>query len=147
MLLRSVLLRHISLVKKREMSQFHIKISALSSWIRDQDEEREDTEEEYEEPYADVPRPAKKWQRKPYPTPMKELIRRAKEEKRARQNSPCRLLENAPENGLLVPDLIEVAYQVYNANEILLLGLSKLVDGDSAIPVKKCRYISSSVIL
>ena len=141
MLLRRLLLQHISLVKNREISQFQIKSAALSSWRNNYNEnEEEDTEEEcVEESYADVPRPGKKWERKPYPTPMKELVRRAKEEKRARLENPCRVLEHAPENGLLVPDLIEVAHQVYNAQQSLLAGLSKLVDGELAMTVKKCR--------
>lgn len=140
MLLGKLLLHH-SRIKKRGISQFLSKSSVLSSWRKDYDDEKEeDTEEDkYEDSYTDVPKPGKKWERKPYPTPMKELIRKAKEEKRARKENPCRVLEHAPENGLLVPDLIEVAQQVYNAKELLLVGLSKLVDGESAIPVKKCR--------
>lgn len=42
--------------------------------------------------YADVPRPCRrKSERKPYPTPMKILIRRAKEEKEARKAQPSRV--------------------------------------------------------
>ncbi|KAH7681409.1 APO domain-containing protein [Dioscorea alata] len=84
----------------------------------------------------------KKGERKPYPTPMKELIRRAKEEKKLRQENPCRMLEHPPDNGLLVPDLIEVAKQVYHARESLLHSLSLLIAGEAAIPVKKCRFCS-----
>ena len=89
--------------------------------------------------YADVPRPGRKWERKPYVTPMKVLIRRAKEERRARQESPCRVLEHPPDNGLLVPHLVKVAHQVHSARERLLDGLTKLVKGEAAIPVKRCR--------
>lgn len=88
--------------------------------------------------YADVPRPPKKMsERKPYPTPMKVLIRRAKEEKEARKAEPCRMLEEPPDNGLLVPELVEVAHQVYQARKSLLFGLSKLVQ---VVPVQRCRY-------
>ncbi|KAF9594146.1 hypothetical protein IFM89_028400 [Coptis chinensis] len=91
--------------------------------------------------YTDVPNPSKrKSDRKPYPTPMKFLIRRAKEEREARKSEPCKILENAPENGLLVPELVQVAQQVYRARESLLHGLSKLVD--IIIPVKRCRFCS-----
>lgn len=91
-------------------------------------------------PYRDVPKPCRrKSERKPYPTPMKMLIRRAKEESKARKVDPCRILE-APENGLLVPRLIEVAYRVNQARELLIHGLSKLV-GD-VVPVKRCRFCS-----
>jgi hypothetical protein len=67
---------------------------------------------------------------------MKMLIKRAKEEKEARKLQPCRMLENPPDNGLLVPQLVPVAYQVYEAREVLLSGISKLV---KVIPVQKCR--------
>jgi hypothetical protein len=46
------------------------------------------------------------------------------------------MLENPPDNGLLVPQLVPVAYQVYEAREVLLSGISKLV---KVIPVQKCR--------
>lgn len=89
-------------------------------------------------PYADVPNPCRrKSERKPYPTPMKILIRRAKEEKEIRKARPCRVLEKPPNNGLLVPELIGVAHQVYQARQSLLFGLRKLIN---VIPVQRCRY-------
>lgn len=89
-------------------------------------------------PYADVPKPRRnKSERKPYPTPMKTLIRRAKEEREARKAQPCRLLEHPPENGLLVPELVEVAHRVHRARESLLFGVSKLLQ---VIPLQRCRY-------
>ncbi|KAL7614467.1 hypothetical protein Lser_V15G08668 [Lactuca serriola] len=88
--------------------------------------------------YADIPKPPKsKSERKPYPTPMKILVQRAKQEKEARKAQPCKLLEDPPENGLLVPELVSVAHQVYQARESILLGLSKLVN---VIPVLRCRH-------
>ncbi|KVH91761.1 APO domain-containing protein, partial [Cynara cardunculus var. scolymus] len=88
--------------------------------------------------YADIPKPAKsKSERKPYLTPMKILVRRAKQEREARKAQPCKLLEEPPGNGLLVPELVGVAHQVYRARESVLLGLSKLV---KAIPVLRCRH-------
>ncbi|KAI3721334.1 hypothetical protein L2E82_32343 [Cichorium intybus] len=88
--------------------------------------------------YADIRKPAKsKSERKPYQTPMKILVQRAKKEKEERKAQPCKLLENPPENGLLVPELVDVAHQVYQARESILLGLSKLVN---SIPVLRCRY-------
>ncbi|GAB2302888.1 hypothetical protein Dimus_036882 [Dionaea muscipula] len=88
--------------------------------------------------YSDVPKTRRsKLERKPYPTPMKVLIRRAKEEKKMRKVNPCRVLEHPPENGLLVPELIDVAHQVYRARESLLLGISKLV---RLVPVLRCRF-------
>ncbi|XP_050289135.1 APO protein 3, mitochondrial [Quercus robur] len=87
--------------------------------------------------YLDVPRlPRTKSERKPYPTPMKLLIQRAKKDREARKAEPCRLLQDPPDNGLLVPELVHVAHQVYWSRQSLLSGLSKLVQ---AIPVQRCR--------
>ena len=87
--------------------------------------------------YVDVPKPrTDKSERKPYATPMKELIKRAKQEKELRKAQPCRLLEHPPANGLLVPELVDFAHRVYRAHEFLLFGLSKLV---RLIPVQRCR--------
>ncbi|XVE56495.1 hypothetical protein DITRI_Ditri04bG0014900 [Diplodiscus trichospermus] len=88
--------------------------------------------------YVDVPKPrTDKSERKPYPTPVQELIKRAKQEKELRKSQPCRLLEHPPANGLLVPELVDVAHRVYRAREFLLSGLSKLVQ---VIPVQRCRF-------
>ncbi|XP_059641698.1 APO protein 3, mitochondrial [Cornus florida] len=88
--------------------------------------------------YADVPKPPRtKSERKPYPTPMKILIRKAKEEREARKAQPCRILDEPPDNGVLIPELVDVAHQVYRARESLILGISKLID---VIPVQRCRY-------
>lgn len=90
-----------------------------------------------DEGYEDVPRPPRrKSERKPYVTPMKELIRRAKEEREARKLQPCRLLDTPPDNGLLVPELVDVAHQVHRARESLLRDLSQLL---RVIPVQRCR--------
>lgn len=115
-------------------------VRPLKAWTRWLHGGKEPHEEEI--PYADVPRPGRKWERKPYVTPMKVLIRRAKEERRVRQESPCRVLEHPPDNGLLVPHLIKVAHQVHSARERFLDGVARLVKGEAAIPVKRCRFCS-----
>ncbi|CAN8264731.1 unnamed protein product [Cochlearia groenlandica] len=90
--------------------------------------------------YADIPKPNKdKSERKPYPTPMKELIRRAKEEKQLRNSHPCRVLEDPPDNGLLVPELVHVAHGVHRSRGSLLSGLSKIIHH---VPVHSCRLCS-----
>lgn len=68
---------------------------------------------------------------------MKVLIARAKAEREARKEQPCRVLEEAPENGLLVPELVEVARRVYQARGFLLSGLKQLV---RVIPVLRCEF-------
>ncbi|KAI4305419.1 hypothetical protein L6164_028787 [Bauhinia variegata] len=88
--------------------------------------------------YSDVPKPRrKKTERKPYVTPMKVLIQGAKREREIRKAQPCRMLEEPPDNGLLVPELVEVAHRVYQARQSLLCGLSELVQ---VIPVQRCRF-------
>ncbi|XP_065872446.1 APO protein 3, mitochondrial isoform X1 [Euphorbia lathyris] len=90
--------------------------------------------------YADIPKRRRdKGERKPYQTPINVLIRRAKLEKEARKANPCRMLENPPGNGLLVPELVEVAHSVYLAQQSLFTGLTKLV---KVIPVQRCRCCS-----
>lgn len=87
--------------------------------------------------YTDLPEPHRcKSERKPYITPMKTLIKRAKEERELTKSNPCRVLEHPPDNGLLVPELVEVSRRVYWARESLLIGISKLL---AFTPVLKCR--------
>lgn len=87
-------------------------------------------------PYADVPKPKKSSsERKPYVTPMKTLIERAKAEKAARRLNPCRVLPDPPDNGLLVPELVPVAHRVHRARLSLLRRLSRLA---SLVPVLAC---------
>ena len=95
--------------------------------------------ERHDHLYKDLPQsPKSKSERKPYVTPMKILIQKAKVEKEARKAQPCRMLEEPPDNGLLVPELVNIAHQVHRSREILLSGLSKLV---KTIPVQRCRYV------
>ncbi|CAL5021432.1 unnamed protein product [Urochloa decumbens] len=115
-------------------------VGAGTRWLHSGGGGREHDEEDDAAPYADVPRPGRRWERKPWVTPMKVLIRRAKEERQARQENPCRVLEHPPDNGLLVPHLVEVAHRVNTARERLLHGLTNLVEGENAIPVKRCRF-------
>lgn len=89
-------------------------------------------------PYVDLPKPRERESnRKPYPTPMKILIQRAKEKRVARKAQPCRMLEHPPDNGLLVPDLVHVAHDVYLAWKLLRSGILRLVE---AIPIQRCRF-------
>lgn len=86
--------------------------------------------------YVDLPEPLRKGQRKPLPTPMKVLIRRAKEEKTLNREVDQRVLY-PPENGLLVPELIKVSHEVYKAFITVRHGVSKLL---STLTVHTCRF-------
>lgn len=115
-------------------------LTARARWLQGSGRTGASEEDEAAVPYVDVPRPGRKWERKPYVTPMKVLIRRAKEERQARRENPCRVLEHPPDNGLVVPHLVDVARRVHAAREGLLGGLTRLVEG--AVPVKRCRFCS-----
>eukprot|EP01018_Ginkgo_biloba_P016414 Gb_29513 [translate_table: standard] len=91
---------------------------------------------------VDLPPVLPKNKKKPFPTPIKE-IRRA-----ARQNEKKNKLEEErgeakipepPENGLLVPELIPIAHEVLEARKTLVKDLLKLL---SVVPVYGCRYCS-----
>lgn len=95
--------------------------------------------------HTDLPEPRQsKSERKPYPTPMKTLIRRAMEEKELRKSKPCRVLEHPPDNGLLVPELVPMSHHVHWARESLIVGISKLLP---FIHVLKCRVVIAELYL
>ncbi|KAD7480056.1 hypothetical protein E3N88_03192 [Mikania micrantha] len=130
----SSILFHLDSLKKLQLNPTNPLVFSRSIIV----ETIEAPDGDYDNLYADIPKPAKsKSERKPYPTPMKVLVQRAKQEREARKAQPCKLLEEAPENGLLVPELVGVAHQVYRARELILLGLSKLMN---VIPVLRCRH-------
>ncbi|KAC9638037.1 hypothetical protein R6Q59_008856 [Mikania micrantha] len=130
----SSILFHLDSLKKLQLNPTNLLVFSRSIIV----ETIEAPDGDYDNLYADIPKPAKsKSERKPYPTPMKVLVQRAKQEREARKAQPCKLLEEAPENGLLVPELVGVAHQVYRARELILLGLSKLMN---VIPVLRCRH-------
>ncbi|GLJ38772.1 hypothetical protein SUGI_0790490 [Cryptomeria japonica] len=92
---------------------------------------------------VDLPPVLPKRKKKPYPRPIKEIIRDARKIKKRSKLEEAKMEERVlgpPENGLLVPDLIPVAHQVLEARKILVKNLVKLLD---VIPVFACRYCSN----
>lgn len=91
---------------------------------------------------VDLPPVLPKRKKKPFPTPIKEIRRVAREKEKKRKlegtSHEERVLE-PPENGLLVPELIPVAHDVLEARKILIKNILKLLD---VIPVIACRYCS-----
>lgn len=101
-------------------------------------------EETHDPSYTDLPQPRKdKSERKPYVTPMKILIQRAKKERELMKLNPCRILEDPPNNGLLVPELVDVSKQVFWARKSLLIGIFKLLP---FIPVLRCGLVFSYLL-
>ncbi|XP_020113367.1 APO protein 3, mitochondrial-like [Ananas comosus] len=85
--------------------------------------------------FVDLPKPRRSWERKPLVTPITELKRRAREERRARREVREVALR-PPENGLLVQTLVPVAHEVFAARKQLLCCAERVAE---SIPVHACR--------
>ncbi|KAJ8637247.1 hypothetical protein MRB53_011514 [Persea americana] len=72
--------------------------------------------------------------KKPYPIPLKKIQRAARADKKLVEKGIEKPL-GPPKNGLLVHDLIPVAYEVLEAWKVLIKGLAQLL---SVIPVYGC---------
>lgn len=79
-----------------------------------------------------------KKKKKPYPIPFKEIKQAARADKKLAEMNIEKALE-PPKNGLLVPDLIPVAYEVVDAWKVLIKGLAQLLH---IIPVHACSECS-----
>ncbi|GER46980.1 hypothetical protein STAS_24046 [Striga asiatica] len=85
---------------------------------------------------ADFPRYYSKREKKPFPIPIVELRRAARERLKNRKNQPRRPVP-PPKQGLVVGRLIPVAYRVLNARITLINNLKKLL---KVMPVKACKW-------
>ncbi|KAH9329840.1 hypothetical protein KI387_001948, partial [Taxus chinensis] len=87
---------------------------------------------------VDLPLVLPKRKKKPYPRPIKEIRRDARETTKRSKLEEAKMEEQAlepPENGLEVPDLIPVAHQVLEARKTLVKNLVNLLD---VVPVFAC---------
>nr|XP_018683981.1 PREDICTED: APO protein 2, chloroplastic [Musa acuminata subsp. malaccensis] len=85
---------------------------------------------------ADLPRYYSKREKKPFPIPILELRRTARERLKNAKKLP-RKPTPPPRNGMLVQSLIPVAYEVMNARILLTNNLKRLM---KVIPVLACKY-------
>uniref|UniRef100_A0A5B6YIP1 APO domain-containing protein n=1 Tax=Davidia involucrata TaxID=16924 RepID=A0A5B6YIP1_DAVIN len=85
---------------------------------------------------ADLPRYYSKKEKKPFPIPIVELRRAARERVKNRTGQPKRPMP-PPKIGLLVKRLIPVAYDVLNARVTLINNLKKLL---KVVPVHACKW-------
>uniref|UniRef100_A0A2N9FLS4 APO domain-containing protein n=1 Tax=Fagus sylvatica TaxID=28930 RepID=A0A2N9FLS4_FAGSY len=85
---------------------------------------------------ADIPRYYSKKEKKPFPVPIVELRRAARERAKKRKGQPKRPTP-PPKNGLLVKRLIPTAYEVFNARITLINNLKKLL---KVVRVHACSY-------
>ncbi|XP_015901058.1 APO protein 1, chloroplastic isoform X1 [Ziziphus jujuba] len=87
---------------------------------------------------VDLPPILPKKKKKPYPIPLKKIQRAARKDKKLAEMGMEKPLD-PPKNGLLVPELIPVAYQVLDAWKILIRGVAQLMH---VIPVYGCSECS-----
>ncbi|KAL3824447.1 hypothetical protein ACJIZ3_020476 [Penstemon smallii] len=87
---------------------------------------------------ADLPPILPKKKKKPFPIPLKKIQQAARADKKLAQMGIEKPLE-PPKNGLLVPDLIPIAYEVVDAWKILIRGLAQLLH---VVPVHACSECS-----
>ncbi|KAK9275978.1 hypothetical protein L1049_023254 [Liquidambar formosana] len=83
---------------------------------------------------ADFPRYYSRKEKKPFPIPIVELRRAARERCKSRKGQPKRPAP-PPKNGLVVKRLIPLAYDVLNARVTLINNLKKLL---RVVPVHAC---------
>nr|GMD21469.1 APO protein 2, chloroplastic [Ipomoea batatas] len=85
---------------------------------------------------ADLPRYYSRNEKKPFPVPILDLRRAARERQKKRLGQPRRPMP-PPKVGLLVKDLIPVAYRVMNARITLINNLKRLL---KVVPVNSCKW-------
>nr|GEX52957.1 APO protein 2, chloroplastic [Tanacetum cinerariifolium] len=85
---------------------------------------------------VDLPRYFSKKEKKPFPIPIVELRRAARERMKSSKGQPKRSAP-PPKNGLLVQRMIPLAYAVLNARTSLINNLNKLI---KVVPVLACKY-------
>ncbi|ONK72446.1 uncharacterized protein A4U43_C04F19520 [Asparagus officinalis] len=85
---------------------------------------------------ADLPRYYSKREKKPFPIPIVELRRAARQRVKSASGKP-RKPTPPPRNGMLVRNLIPVAYDVFNARVMLINNLKRLL---KVVPVQACKH-------
>ena len=84
---------------------------------------------------TDLPRYYSRKEKKPFPVPIVELRRAARERIKKRKGQP-RTPVPPPKNGMLVKRFIPTAYDVYNARITVINNIKKLI---RAVPVHACK--------
>ncbi|KAJ0966726.1 hypothetical protein J5N97_023643 [Dioscorea zingiberensis] len=88
---------------------------------------------------VDLPPILPKNKKKPYAIPLKKMQRDAREDKRLAELGIEKPLE-PPKNGLLVPELIPVAYEIVDYWKVLIRGVAQLL---TVVPVYGCSKCSA----
>ncbi|KAF5202912.1 Apo protein 2 protein [Thalictrum thalictroides] len=85
---------------------------------------------------ADLPRYYSKKEKKPFPVPILELRRAARERMKRLKGQPRKPVP-PPRNGMLLKRLIPLAYEVFNARITLINNVKKLM---TVVPVHACKW-------
>ncbi|KAL8166827.1 hypothetical protein V2J09_008326 [Rumex salicifolius] len=85
---------------------------------------------------SDLPRFRSRKEKKPFPVPIVELRRAARERLKKSKGQPKKPTP-PPKNGLLIKRLIPVAYDVLNARVALINNLKRLL---KVVPVQACKW-------
>ncbi|XP_047335023.1 APO protein 1, chloroplastic [Impatiens glandulifera] len=88
---------------------------------------------------VDLPPILPKRKKKPFPMPLKTILQNARNDRKLAHMGIEKTLE-APKNGILVPDLVPVAYELLNSWTILIKGVAQLLH---VIPVHACSECSA----
>jgi len=89
---------------------------------------------------VDLPELQPKNKKKPFPVPIKKMLQDSRRDKRLAQMRIEKPLE-APKNGLLVPELVPVAYDVLDNWKVLIRGLSQLLNVVTVYGCRKCPQV------
>ncbi|WOK92957.1 hypothetical protein Cni_G01649 [Canna indica] len=89
---------------------------------------------------VDLPAILPKNKKKPFPIPIQKMQRAARRDKKLAEMGIEKHLE-PPKNGLLVPELIPVAYEVLDYWKVLIKGLSQLMNVVTVYGCSKCPEV------
>ncbi|KAG8066270.1 hypothetical protein GUJ93_ZPchr0004g38398 [Zizania palustris] len=88
----------------------------------------------------DLPELHPKKKKKPFPVPIKKMLQASRQDKRLARMRIEKPLE-PPKNGLLVPELIPVAYEVLDNWKVLIRGLSQLLNVVTVYGCRRCPQV------
>lgn len=83
----------------------------------------------------DLPPVPPKNKKKPFPVPIHKMLQISRQDKKLAEKGIEKPLK-PPKNGLLVPELIPIAYEVLDYWKVLIRGLSQLMN---VVTVYGCR--------
>lgn len=89
---------------------------------------------------VDLPELHPKNKKKPFPVPIKKMLQASRQNRRLAQMRIEKPLE-PPKNGLLLPELVPVAYEVLDNWKVLIRGLSELLNVVTVYGCRKCPQV------